>query len=63
MAIIVKYKARYEAPAIQLVELQTRACLCGGSNRSTGWTYDNDLFRPDPNAGWGRDGYGDALGF
>ena len=58
-----KHKARYEAPAMQVVKLQAKASLCGGSNRSIDWTYNNDIFSPDPNTGWDRPGYGDVVEF
>lgn len=58
-----KFKAAYEAPAMQVVELQAKASLCGGSNRTIDWTYNQDQFNPDGEAGWGRPGYGDAVEF
>lgn len=56
-------KMQYTTPVLQIVELHAKASLCGGSNRSIDWTYDNDIFSPDSGDGWGRPGYGDAIDF
>ena len=57
------FKARYETPSMQVVELQVKASLCTVSNHSIDWTYDTDVFRPDQNLGWDRPGYGDVVEF
>ena len=55
-----KFKAAYEAPAMQVVELQPNAFLCG-SKQSIDWSYKDDIFSPDDLKGWGLPGYGDAI--
>ena len=57
-----KIKAAYEAPAMQVVNLQPNGILCF-STRTIDWTYDQDIFNPDPAAGWDRPGYGDVVEF
>ena len=57
-----KFKAAYEAPAMQVVELQPNGILCF-SNRTIDWTYNEDQFNPDGTAGWDRPGYGDVVEF
>lgn len=53
-----KKKARYETPAMQVVELHAAGALCITSQKTITWTYDQDYFISG--YGWGRPGYGDA---
>ena len=62
IAMNAKFKAAYEAPAMQVVDLQPNGILCF-STRSITWTYDQDHFNPDGNEGWDRPGYGDVVEF
>ena len=57
-----KEKVAYEAPAMQVVELQPNAFLCF-SQKTIDWNYDQDQFNPDGDDSWDRPGYGDAIEF
>lgn len=58
-----KVKAAYEVPAMQVVDLQVKTGLCIVSTRTIDWTYNEDQFNPDGEAGWDRPGYGDVVEF
>ena len=57
-----KIKARYESPAMEVVQLQVKASLCSLSDQTIKFSFDdnNGNFIPDPEIGWRRNGYGDV---
>lgn len=56
-----KDKAKYEAPAMEVVQMQVKASLCNISNQAINFRFDDDNnFYTDPERSWRRLGYGGA---
>ena len=63
IAMNAKFKAAYEAPAMQVVELHPNGILCFSGSRTLEMPYDQDHFSPGDDDDWDRPGYGDVIEF
>jgi hypothetical protein len=57
-----KRKIQYEAPALQVVEINVEGTLCQSPNNVMVWMLSGETFTSSTSE-WGRSGYGDAQSF